>query len=69
MVTQSKSTEQQLNTANSTDTEAAFFYMHLLISNGFVSSKLYAKCDNFESYIVNFPFLDGDVPRVTSYGA
>ena len=26
------------------------------------------KRDDFDSDIVNFPFLDGDVPRTTSYG-
>ena len=36
------------------------------ITNGIVSSKIYDKRDNFE--IVNFPFLDGDVPRSSSYG-
>ena len=28
----------------------------------------YDKCDDFDFEIVNFPFLDGDVPRSTSYG-
>ena len=42
--------------------------MHLSISNGFVSSKIYDKRDNFDFDIVNFPFLDGDVPHSTSYG-
>ena len=41
--------------------------MHLSISNGFVSSKIYDKRDDFDFDIVNFPFLDGDVPRSTSY--
>ena len=35
---------------------------------GFVSSKIYDKHDDFDFDIVNFPFLDGDVPRSTSYG-
>ena len=39
---------------------------HLSISNGFVSSKIYDKHDDFN--IVNFPCLDGDVPRRLSYG-
>ena len=30
--------------------------------------KIYDKRDNFDFEIVNFPFLDGDVPRSTSYG-
>ena len=42
--------------------------LHLSISNGFVSSKIYDKLDDFDFDIVNFPFLDGDVPRSTSYG-
>ena len=42
--------------------------MHLSISNRFVSSKIYDKRDDFAFDIVNFPFLDGDVPRPTSYG-
>ena len=41
--------------------------LHLSISNGFVSSKIYDKRDDFDFDIVNFPFLDGDVPRSTSY--
>ena len=32
----------------------------------FVSSKIYDKRDNFE--ILDFPFLDRDIPRATSYG-
>ena len=43
-----------------------FLDLHLSISNGCVSSKIYDKRDDFD--IVNFPFLDGDVPRRPSYG-
>ena len=32
------------------------------------SSKIYDKRDDFDFDIVNFPFLDGDVPRRASYG-
>ena len=42
--------------------------LHLSISNGFVSSKIYDKRDYFDFDIVNFPFLDDDVPRRPSYG-
>ena len=31
-------------------------------------SKIYDKRDDFDFDIVNFPFLDGDVPRRASYG-
>ena len=42
--------------------------LHLSISNGFISSKIYDKRDDFDFDIINFAFLDGDVPRSTSYG-
>ena len=42
--------------------------LHLSISYGFVSSKLYDKRDDFDFDIVNFPFLDGIVPRRPSNG-
>ena len=60
--------ELQLNKANNTDTEAPFLDLHLSIANGFVSSKIYDKRDDFDFDIVNFTFLDGDVPRRASYG-
>ena len=60
--------ELQLNKANSSDTEAPFLDLNLSISNGTVSTKIYDKRDNFDFDIVNVPFLDGDVPRRTSYG-
>ena len=59
--------ELQLNKANTSDTEALCLDLHLSISNGFVSSKIYDKRDGFDFDIVNFPFLDGDVPHSTSY--
>ena len=43
-------------------------FLHLSISNDIVSIKIYNKRDDFDFEIVNFPFLDGDVPRSTSYG-
>ena len=61
-------TDLQLNRANSSDTEAPFLDLNLCISNGTVSAKIYDKRDDFDFDIVNFPFLDGDVPRPTSYG-
>ena len=60
--------ELQLNKANTSDTEAPFLDLYLSISNGFVSSKIYDKCGDFDFDIVNFQFLDGDVPRSVSYG-
>ena len=60
--------EFQLNKANSSDTEAPFSDLNLSISNGTVSTKIYDKWDDFDFDIVNFAFLDGDVPRRTAYG-
>ena len=68
MVNQIYPPELQLNKANTSDTEPPFLDLHLSISNGFVSSKIYDKRDDFDFDIVNFPFLDGDVPRRPSYG-
>ena len=44
--------ELQLNEANTSDTEGPFLDLR----------------DEFDLNIVNFPFLDGDVPRRPSYG-
>ena len=68
MVNQIYPPELQLNKANTTDTEAPFLDLYLSIANGFVSSKIYDKLDDFDFDMVNFPFLDGDVPRRASYG-
>ena len=68
MVGQIYPTELQLNKANSSDTEALFLDLNLSITNGIISSKIYDKQDDFTFEIVNFPFLDGDVPRSPSYG-
>ena len=68
LILRSWSHELQLNKANTSDTEAPFLDLHLSISNGFVSSKIYDKRDDFDFDIVNFPFFYGDVPRSTSYG-
>ena len=60
--------ELPLNKANTSDTEATILDLHLSISNDIVSTEIYDKRDDFDFEIVNFPFLDGDVPRSTSYG-
>ena len=67
MVNQIYTPEIQLNKANTTDTEAPFLDLHLSIANGFVSSKIYDKRDDFDFDIVYFPLLDDDVPRRASY--
>ena len=67
MVNQIYPPELQLNKANTSATEAPFLDLQLSISNGFVSSKIYDKRDDFDFDIVNFPFLDGNVPRHPSF--
>ena len=67
MVSQIYPSELQLKT-NTSDTEAALLDLHLSISNDIVSTKIYDKRDDFDFEIVNFPFLDGDVPCSTSNG-
>ena len=68
MVNRIYPSELQLNKANVSDTKASFLDLHLSTSDGFVKTKIYDKRDDFDFDIVNFPFLDGDVPRSTSYG-
>ena len=60
--------ELQLNKANTSDTETAFLDINLSIHNDIVTTKIYDKRDDFNFDIVNFPFLDGDVPQRPSYG-
>ena len=42
--------------------------LNLSTINGIVSSKIYDKRDDYNFEIVNFLFLDGDLPRSPSYG-
>ena len=66
MVSQIYPSELQLNKTKTSDTEAAFLDLHLSISNDIVSTKIYYERGDFDFEIVNFPFLDGDVPCSTS---
>ena len=68
MVSQIYPSELQLNNAITSDTKATFLDLHLTISDGIVSTKIYDKRDDFDFEIFNFPFLDDDIPRSTSYG-
>ena len=49
-------------------TFAPLLTLNLSITNGIVSSKIYDKRDDFNFEIINFQFLDGDIPRSPSYG-
>ena len=68
MVKKIYQSELQINKANSSDTDAPFLDLNLTISDCFVSSKIYHKRDDFDFDFVNFPFLDENIPRATSYG-
>ena len=68
MVNQIYPLELQLHRANTSDTDAPSLVLHLSISNGVFSSKIYDKRDDFDFLFVNVAFLDGDVPRRPSYG-
>ena len=59
-------TELQLNKANYPDTEALFLDLDLSITIDIVSSKIYDKWDDFNFEIVNFSFLNNDVPFLAS---
>ena len=60
--------ELTLNKANTSNDKAAFLDLNLSIDNDRVTSSIYDKREDFNFSIVNYPFLDGDVPRSTSYG-
>ena len=63
MVGQIYPTKQQLNKENSPNLD-----LDMSIRNGRASSKIYDKQNDFNFEIMNFTFLDGDVPRSPSYG-
>ena len=60
--------ELQLNKANASYTEDVFLDLNLSIHNDKVSTRIYDQLDDLNFDIVNFPFLDGDVPQRPSYG-
>ena len=66
MVNQIYPPELRLNKTNTYRSPYFRFFLHLSIANGFVSSKLYDKRDDFAFDIVNFPFLNGDGPHRAS---
>ena len=67
MVDQIYLTALQLNKVHYSDTSTEAPFLDLSITNSIVSAKYYDKTVDFIFEIVNFPFLDGDVPRSPSY--
>ena len=68
LISQIYASELQLNKTKSSETEYSFLELHLCILVGFISCKIYDKRDDFDFEIVNFPYLDGDVPRRAFHG-
>ena len=54
-----KFTLLNLNKTCASDTEASFLDLLVSILDGFVTTKIYNKQDDFDFDIVNFSFLDG----------
>ena len=69
MVSRIYHSELHFNKAYTSDSEATFLDLYLSITNEIVSTKIYDKRGNldFVKIIVNFPFLDSDVTRSTSF--
>ena len=59
----------QLNKANTSETEAPFFFFIYLFQMDLFHLKfMISAIDDFDFDIVTFPFLDGDVPYFISKG-
>ena len=55
--------------ANTSDDLANYLDLAFIIeSNNRLYTKIYNKRDNFDSHIVNFPFLSSNIPSSPSYG-
>ena len=61
-------TELKLNKANTSDKETSFLDLNIKVIGSDVHTSVYDKRDYFGFPIVNFPWLDGNVPRLPSYG-
>ena len=60
--------ELTLVKSNTNDQDAPFLDLRLTVYGNIVSVKIYDKREDFNFSIVNYPHLDGDVPRLPSYG-
>ena len=57
-----------LNKSNVSSTDVSFLDLHLTLNNNVLKTNLYDKRDDFNFDIVNFPYLDGNIPKGPSYG-
>ncbi len=60
--------ELTLIKSNLNSNHTPFLDLDIYLENGTLTTKIYDKRDDFDFPIVNFPFLDGDVPLAPSYG-
>ena len=60
--------ELQLNKANTSDKETSFLDLNIKVICSDIHASVYDKRNDFGFPIVNFPWLNGDVPRLLSYG-
>ena len=68
MVSQIYPPKLQLNKANTSDTKATFFDLHLSISSDIFLTTFMINVTTLILKLSISPFVDGDVPRSTSHG-
>ena len=61
-------TKRAFTDANTSDKGTSFGDLNIKIIGSDVHTSIYDKRDDFGFPIVNFPWLSGDVPRLSSYG-
>ena len=68
IISQIYSSKLPVEKTTKSDHSANYLDLTFIIdSGGKLSTKLYGKCDNFDFYIVNFPFLSSDIPSGLSF--
>ena len=63
--------ELQVKNTTGSNSFTSAFYLDLLLSiwrDGQRRTVLYKKCDHFNFYITNFPFLSCNIPTLQAYG-
>ena len=62
---------KELELKETTESETCCSYLDLFLYkdvDGMLKSKLYDKRDDFNFHIVNYPFLDSNIPKNPAYG-
>ena len=60
--------ELVLNKTGTDDLKTPILDLDIKIVHGEIQTSVYDKREDFGFCIVNFPWLDGDIPRLPSYG-